>query len=176
VFIDITKAYDKVWIDGLLYKLHHDCHITGNLFYMLQALLKGRTMQCVYDNMISLTHVLTAGVPQGSVLAPLLFLIYIHQLTTQLSPSICQSLFADDIAILPLVSGTAGLTNLQIALNVLSEYAVRWKITFSQKKTQLMLFTPNKDHKLRHPQRPKHSHSQSGTLQQLAHTLIWAWY
>lgn len=102
VFVDITKAYDKVWIDGLLHKLHHDCHIHGNLFYMLRALLKGRTMQVVYNNLISTTHPLTAGVPQGSVLAPLLFLIFIHSLTTQLSPSICQSLFADDIALLPL--------------------------------------------------------------------------
>ena len=34
VFVDISKAYDKVWIDGLLYKLHHDCNVKGNLFYM----------------------------------------------------------------------------------------------------------------------------------------------
>jgi hypothetical protein len=86
VFIDISKAYDKVWIDGLLYKLHHECQITGALFYMLRALLVGRTMQVVHNNMTSDMHTLTAGVPQGSVLAPLLFLIYIHSLTTSLSP------------------------------------------------------------------------------------------
>ena len=57
VFVDISKAYDKVWIDGLLYKLHHDCNVRSNLFYMLQPLLKGRTMQVVYNNMISPAHV-----------------------------------------------------------------------------------------------------------------------
>jgi hypothetical protein len=154
VFVDISKAYDKVWIDGLLYKLHHDCHIRGNLFHMIRALLKGRTMQVVYSNLISTVHELTAGVPQGSVLAPLLFLIFIHTLTTQLSPSICQSLFADDIALLPYTSGTAGLVNLRLALDVLSDYAVRWKIVFSQKKTQVLFFTPNKRIK---QQLPRHT-------------------
>ncbi len=134
VFIDISKAYDKVWIEGLLYKLHHDCQVTGSLFYMLRALLVGRTMQVVHNNMISDIHTLTAGVPQGSVLAPLLFLIYIHSLTTSLSPSICQSLFADDIALLPLTSGTAGLISLQTALNITTRYALRWKFTFYQRK------------------------------------------
>jgi len=153
VFVDISKAYDKVWIDGLLYKLHHDCHIRGNLFYMLRALLKGRTMQVVYNNLISLIHELTAGVPQGSVLAPLL--IFIHALTTQVSSRICQSLFADDIALLPVISHTAGLVNLGLALDVLSDYAVRWKIHFSQKKTQVLFFTPQ--------QRTK-QHLQSHTL------------
>ena len=146
VFIDISKAYDKVWIDGLLYKLHHDCNIKGNLFYMLRALLKGRTMQVVYNNLTSLIHELTAGVSQGSVLAPLLFLIFIHSLTTQLSPSICQSLFADDIALLTYTSGTAGLVNLRM-LDVLSYYSARWKLVFSQKKTQVLFFTPNKQTK-----------------------------
>ena len=147
VFIDISKAYDKVWIDGLLYKLHHDCQITGSLFYMLRALLVGRTMQVVHDNMISDVHTLTAGVPQGSVLAPLLFLIYIHSLTTSLSPSVCQSLFADDIALLPLTSGTAGLISLQTALNITTRYALRWKITFSSKKTQVLFFRLNSTRK-----------------------------
>ncbi len=147
VFVDIDKAYDKVWIDDLLYKLHHDCHIHNNLFHMLRALLHGRTMQVVYNNLISTTHHLTAGVPQGSVLAPLLFLVFIHSLTTQLSPSICQSMFADDIALLPLTSGSAGLVNLLRGLDVLTDYATRWKVTYSQKKTQVLFFTPDKHHK-----------------------------
>ena len=87
---------------------------------MLRALLKGRTMQVVYNNLISLIHELTAGVAQGSVLAPLLFLIFIHALTTRVSSRICQSLFADDIALLPVISHTAGLVNLGFALDVLS--------------------------------------------------------
>ena len=141
MFVDISKAYDKVWIDGLLYKLHHDCHIQGNLFYMLRALLKGRTMQVVYNNLTSSTHVLTAGVPQGSVLAPLLFLIFIHSLTTQISPSICQSLFADDIALLPLTSGTAGLVNLQSALNAHCLCHALESYILSKENTSVIFYT-----------------------------------
>ena len=170
VFVDISKAYDKVWIDGLLYKLHHDCHIKGNLYYMLRALLKGRTMQVVYNNLISISHQLTAGVPQGSVLAPLLFLIFIHSLTTQLSPSICQSLFADDIALLPFTSGTAGLINLRFGLDVLTDYAVRWKLVFSQKKTQVLFFTPNK-----HTKQPLPNHTLTITGFALATTRLYTY-
>jgi exonuclease III len=162
VFIDISKAYDKVWIEGLLYKIHHDCNITGPLYYVLRALLIGRTMQVVHDNMTSNTHTLTAGVPQGSVLAPLLFLIYIHSLTNSLSSSICQSLFADDIALLPLTSGTAGLICLQTALNITTTYAQRWKITFSQKKTQVLFFRPNTSRQS--PTPPHHLSLTSFTL------------
>ena len=64
VFVDISKAYDKVWIEGLLYKLHK-MGITGNLYYMLRALLTDRTIQVVGDGKISIIHMLQAGVPQG---------------------------------------------------------------------------------------------------------------
>ena len=153
----------------MLYKLHHDCGIRGNLYYMLRALLKGRTMQVVYNNLISLAHALTAGVPQGSVLAPLQFLIFIHALATQLSPvHICDSLFADDVALLPRTSGTAGLVNLRLALDVLTEYAMRWKINFSKKKTQVVFCTP---HITRRQPPPSHSLASPSTPQ--THTPIW---
>ena len=137
VFVDISKAYDKVWIDGLLYKLHK-MGITGNLYYMLRALLTDRTIQVVGDGKISIIHMLLAGVPQGFILAPFLFLIYIHdicQLPDDLMFPICMSLFADDIALVALKSGPLALTSMQRALMSMSQYARKWKITFSSKKT-----------------------------------------
>ena len=144
VFVDISKAYDKVWIDGLLYKLHHDLGIKGNLFYMIRAMLTKRTIQVVCDGKISIMHVLEEGVPQGSVLAPLLFLIYIHELTQTRanSKSISMSLFADDIAVLPLSVGASGVEALNKALDRMSAYAKKWKITFSAKKTNVVYFRP----------------------------------
>jgi ribonuclease HI len=144
VFVDISKAYDKVWIDGLLYKLHHDLGIKENLFYMIRAMLTKRTIQVVCDGKISTMHVLEEGVPQGSILAPLLFLIYIHELTQTPAnnKSICMSLFADDIAILPLSIGTSGIEALNRALGRMSAYARKWKITFSAKKTNVVYFRP----------------------------------
>lgn len=142
VFIDISKAYDKVWIDGLLYKLHHDMRITGPMFYMLRALLTQRTIQTIHSNMLSDCHHLTAGVPQGSILAPFLFIIYIHGITLGAPADICSSLFADDIAVCTTIPGRAGLPSLQRTLDVMSTYADRWKLTFSAKKTNVVFFKP----------------------------------
>ena len=143
VFIDISKAYDKVWIEGLLYKLHHDLGITGNLFYMIRALLTSRTIQVVCDGKISTLFELMAGVPQGSVLAPLLFLIYIHGLTQGHDTTrVLMSLFADDIAVAALRCGVRGVSVLSPVMRSLSEYARKWKITFSAKKTNVVYFKP----------------------------------
>ena len=141
VFVDISKAYDKVWIEGLLYKLHHDLGITGNLFYMIRAMLTGRTIQVVGDGKISTIFHLLAGVPQGSILAPLLFLIYIHDIT-QGHTRTWMSLFADDIAVLPSISGKRGMGALSTTLRHMSDYARKWKITFSAKKTNVVYFRP----------------------------------
>lgn len=63
VFADISKAYDKVWIEGLLYKIRK-MGITGNLYYMLKSLLINRTIQVVGMGKVSALHALLAGVPQ----------------------------------------------------------------------------------------------------------------
>jgi hypothetical protein len=144
VFVDISKAYDKVWIEGLLYKLHN-IGITGNLYYMIRSLLLNRTIQVVgIDGKLSILHTLTAGVPQGSILAPFLFLIYIHDMLSDDDvKAICMSLFADDIAMLPLTPGDDGLAPLQRALTAMTRYASKWKITFSSKKTNTVYFHPD---------------------------------
>lgn len=161
VFVDISKAYDKVWIDGLLYKLHHDLGIKDNLFYMIRAMLTKRTIQVISDGKISHMYVLEEGVPQGSILAPLLFLVYIHELTQtpENNRSICMSLFADDISLLPLNMGASGIAALSRGLQRMSAYARKWKITFSQKKTNVVYFKPGQICKQAYT--PPHTH---GTL------------
>lgn len=141
VFVDIAKAYDRVWINGLLYKLHA-IGIKGHLLHFFRAFLLNRTIQVVHSGHTSSTVSLTAGVPQGSVLAPFLFIIYIHSISAGIPRSICMSLFADDIALFPTVSGTAGLAPLQRALDVMSSYASCWKITYSSRKTNVVFFRP----------------------------------
>ena len=157
VFVDISKAYDKVWIEGLLYKLHHKLKITGNLFYMIRAMLTGRTIQVVGDGKISSVYDLLAGVPQGSILAPLLFLIYIHDITQGHSRT-WMSLFADDIAVLPSMSGKAGMGALSSTLHAMSDYASKWKITFSAKKTNVVYFRPG--HKSKRADKSLHQHGR----------------
>jgi hypothetical protein len=163
VFIDISKAYDKVWIDGLLYKLHHDLHITGPLYHMLHALLTERSIQVIHSNEESDTHFLAAGVPQGSILAPFLFLIYIHGITEHISALVCPSLFADDIAVCATASGDAGMPALQQSLDRMTDYAQRWKLTFSAKKTNVVFFRPPLHEELtRTPAAPSYPLTLSG--------------
>jgi hypothetical protein len=124
---------------------------------MLKALLTDRTIQVVSDGKISQTHHLTAGVPQGSILAPFLFLIYIHDITLRnhLPHSIIMSLFADDIALMPSKAGTAGYSDLQHALDYMSDYARKWKLSFSPKKTNAVFYRYSKLSKGK--QHPRHT-------------------
>jgi endonuclease/exonuclease/phosphatase family metal-dependent hydrolase len=144
IFIDIAKAYDKVWIPGLLYKLKQ-LNLDPHLYHFLKAFLTGRTFQVVHSGYISILQILEAGVPQGSVLAVFLFLIYIHGITENIHPRTQIKLFADDIAIHPMGKPSCGPTSmihLQSTLNSITKFARKWKITFSIKKTNVMFFKP----------------------------------
>ena len=76
VFLDISKAFDKVWHEGLIYELEQN-GVKGNLLETLTNFLDDRKQQVVLNSQHSKWANIEAGVPQGSILGPLLFLIYI---------------------------------------------------------------------------------------------------
>ena len=96
VFLDISKAFDRVWHDGLLYKLKL-LGICGRYYNLIQSFLDNRHQKVVLNGQSSNWFLIKAGVPQGPVLGPLLSLVYINDLLQGLRYN--AKLFADDTSL-----------------------------------------------------------------------------
>ena len=96
IFLDISKAFDKVWHEGLLFKLK-TYGIKGELLVLLRNYLHERNQRVVLNGQISSWELIKSGVPQGSVLGPLLILIYINDLPDNIQ-STCK-IFADNTSL-----------------------------------------------------------------------------
>ena len=86
VFFVISKAFKKVWHDGIIYELTQH-GISGNLLNLLEDVLKEKKKRIVLNGQFSTWENINAGVPQGSIIGPFLFLIYINDLTEGLFSS-----------------------------------------------------------------------------------------
>ena len=100
VFCDISKAFDRVWHKGLLYKME-SYGFKGNVLNWFKSYLCDRQRRVVVNGFKSSMQSLSAGVPQGSVLGPFLFLLFINDITNQVSSNI--RLFADDTSLFVVV-------------------------------------------------------------------------
>lgn len=149
IALDIKKAFDRVWHPGLLTKLT-TFGICGDLHSWISSFLADRQQAVVLDGFISTPKPLAAGVPQGSVLGPLLFLMFINDLASHLDNDL--HLFADDSTLHAVIKNperrAACTESLQRDLHVIEKWASDWCITFNASKTEEMIISRkrNKTH------------------------------
>ena len=98
VFFDLSKAFDKVWKEGLLQKMSQ-LGIRSNMFKWIKSFLQDRSANVLLDGHKSISVKIREVVPQGGVISPVLFLIYINDITQATPPHVSNTLHADDLAV-----------------------------------------------------------------------------
>ena len=142
VFLDIQGAFDKVWHAGLQAKLKQ-IGVEGKFLDLLKSYLLNRQQIVVIDGLKSDIKEIKAGVPQGSRLGPLLFIIYINDIVNELESDIF--IFADDTTIS--CSGKDSEKTSEILnrdLDKILQWSKKWKVTFQPSKTKFILFSQTK--------------------------------
>ena len=138
ILLDFSKALDKVNHLKLLYKL--SCFgVKENILYWIQSFLIGRTQTVVLDGESSKEVKVTSGVPQGSVLGPLLFLLYINDLPENIQSQV--RLFADDTAVYLTVTNMQDSQVLQSDLESLQHWERTWDMELNPGKCQVIHIT-----------------------------------
>ena len=134
VFLDISKAFDEVWHDGLIFKLKQN-GVSGSLLMFFQNYLNNRKQRVVLNGSYSSYSTVQSGVPQGSVLGPLLFLIYINDLERNIKSNV--KFFADDTMLYSIVKNPAISANkLNHDLDIIQQWAYQWKMEFNPDPTK----------------------------------------
>ena len=126
IFLDISKAFDKVWHEGLKFKLK-TYGIDGDLLKLLIKYLEDHKQRFVLNGQTFSWKNVLASVPQGSVLGPILFLVYINDLADGIK-SICK-IFADDTSLFSKVKDkNCSTVKFNNDLNIISSLAIQWKM------------------------------------------------
>jgi hypothetical protein len=151
VFLDISKAFDKVWHGGLIFKLKQN-GVSGKLLSFFQSYLSNRKQRVALNGFYSDFSEIESGVPQGSVLGPLLFLVYINDLEKGIKSNV--KFFADDTMLYSIVKDPLlSAADLNHDLEKINQWANQWKMAFNpdpNKQANEVLFSC-KTKKVDHP-------------------------
>lgn len=139
VYLDFSRAFDKVDHGVLLHKLHN-VGISGQLGLWIHAFLTNRTQYVAVNGAMSSVSSVRSGVPQGSVLGPLLFLIHIHDIDTDITNSVVTS-FADDTRISKNINNDEDVLQLQNDLTKIYEWADINNMKFNNSKFEHICYT-----------------------------------
>ena len=154
VYLDFSKAFDKVPRERLLKKVH--AHgIRGQVLMWITEWLTGRKQRVVLNGKFSSWCDVLSGVPQGSVLGPLLFLLYINDLDEEVNMIDLVKKFADDTKIGQSMATDEDRQKLVMALRNLHSWAETWGMEFNAGKCKVMHFGINN---------PRHQYSMGGQV------------
>ena len=141
VFFDLTKAFDKVWREGLLLKIL-ESGISGKMYRWIRCFLQDRSARVKLDGHLSKSVKMREGVPQGGVISPTLFLLYINNITTVLPRHVSNTLHADDLAVWSASEYTiSSAYRIQEAVNKVEQWTNDWGLQISEVKTQATVFS-----------------------------------
>ena len=142
--LDVEKAFDNVWHNGLRYKIYQ-LDLPTKLCKWLSDFLVGRVIQIKIEDFLSPKVYPKAGVPQGSNLSPLLFLIYVNDMPNPTHHQTNKSQFADD------ASQWAVSKNIDLAaeymlrdLDKLARWCAKWRIKLNPEKTKVIIFSKSR--------------------------------
>lgn len=138
IFIDFSKAFDRVQHKRLMVKIRN-LHLDDKTTQWIKSFLTNRVQSVKLNNVISSPSPVKSGVPQGSVLGPLLFLVYINDIGSNINSSL--RLFADDVVIYKPISKPNDITVLQSDLTKLSEWCRIWQMEINVNKTKHVRFS-----------------------------------
>ncbi|CAG2212927.1 unnamed protein product [Mytilus edulis] len=145
VLLDSTKAFDTVWHDALLYKLHK-YGVTGDLWLLIDEIYSDMRSSVLFNGRLSRWFELKRGVCQGGVLSVLLYLVYINDLLCDIEDSklgcvlldisVSSSVQADDIALLSTTE-----KGMQHLINICQTYSEKWAFKFSPTKSNVLRYS-----------------------------------
>lgn len=130
MYIDFARAFDSIVYSKLLHKLNL-FGISGNVYSWIEKFLMGRTQCVIIDYVSSGVRDVISGVPQGSVMGPILFLLYINDIDSICHTDSTLKLFADDCKLYSVVTLNNTSTSLQLSLNNLCIWASVWQLTIN---------------------------------------------
>ena len=135
MFLDIPKAFDRVWHKGILHKLQK-AGIDGT-FLWFESYLSDRRQRVVINGQTSEWGDVSAGVPQGAVLGPLSFLIYINDLSSEVTHCNIR-FFADDTCLFIEVDNREeSVAKINADLEQINKWSKKWLVTFSPSKKKI---------------------------------------
>ena len=138
VYIDFSHAFDSVVHSKLLTKLHSHYGISGLLLQWIGAFLTGRSQCVVVEHAFSAWSPVISGVPQGSVLGPILFILFIDDVSSVCYGNVVHQVYADDVKLYSTLHSNSNEDSLQTSLHRLEAWCVEWQLNVNVSKCHVL--------------------------------------